>query len=119
VVNGIAAGLVVVYGFLTGKRLASWNTLFLVMTILTGFFFRFHGIVLGVVSPVVMALALVARCKKWTEPIPAVAKVGAVLVCGAGVDCDTKSAVYFELRGRTARNLQSWRLWIGLDAIFL
>jgi hypothetical protein len=71
---GIASGLVVAYGFLAGKRLRAWNALFLVMTILTsvtGFFFPFHGvtpgIVLGVVSLVVLAVALLALSKKWTK----------------------------------------------------
>jgi hypothetical protein len=71
---GILSGLVVIYGFLTGKRLSSWNWLFLVMTIatsVTGFFFPFHGItpgiVLGVVSLVVLALALLALRKGWTK----------------------------------------------------
>jgi hypothetical protein len=71
---GIASGLVVVYGFLTGKRLRSWNWLFLVMTIatsVTGFFFPFHGItpgiVVGVVSLIVLAVALLALSKKWTK----------------------------------------------------
>jgi hypothetical protein len=71
---GIATGLVVIWGFLSGKRLASWNAIFLVMTILTsvtGFFFPFHGItpgiVVGVISLVVLAVALVALRKKWAK----------------------------------------------------
>jgi hypothetical protein len=71
---GIVSGLVVVYGFLAGKRLPSWNGLFLLMTIatsVTGFFFPFHGItpgiILGIVSLVVLALALLALSKKWTK----------------------------------------------------
>jgi hypothetical protein len=71
---GIASGLVVVYGFLTGNKLRAWNALFLVMTILTsvtGFFFPFHGItpgiVVGVISLVVLAVALLAWNKKWTK----------------------------------------------------
>lgn len=71
---GILAGLVVVYGFLVGKRLPAWNWLFLVMTIatsVTGFFFPFHGItpgiVLGVISLVVLALALLAWRKNWSK----------------------------------------------------
>ena len=71
---GIASGLVVVYGFLTGNKLRAWNALFLVMTILTsvtGFFFPFHGItpgiVIGAVSLVVLALALLALNQKWTK----------------------------------------------------
>jgi hypothetical protein len=71
---GIASGLVVIYGFLVGKKLAGWNGLFLVMTIatsVTGFFFPFHGItpgiVLGVLSLIVLAVALLAWSKKWAK----------------------------------------------------
>jgi hypothetical protein len=71
---GIGSGLVVVYGFLTGMRLRGWNAVFLVMTIatsVTGFFFPFHGvtpgIVVGVISLVVLALALAALKKGWTK----------------------------------------------------
>jgi hypothetical protein len=71
---GIAAGLVVVYGFVAGMRLPAWNAVFLVMTILTsvtGFFFPFHGItpgiVVGVISLVVLAVAVLAWNKKWSK----------------------------------------------------
>jgi hypothetical protein len=71
---GILSGLVVVYGFLSGKRLPSWNALFLTMTIatsVTGFFFPFKGItpgiVLGIVSLGVLGLALLALNKHWTK----------------------------------------------------
>jgi hypothetical protein len=71
---GIAAGLVVVYGFVAGKKLPGWNAVFLLMTILTsvtGFFFPFHGIdpaiVVGVISLVVLAVAVLAWNKKWTK----------------------------------------------------
>jgi hypothetical protein len=71
---GILSGLVVVFGFLTGRRFRSVNLVFLVMTIatsVTGFFFPFHGItpgiILGVVSLVVLALALLALNKGWTK----------------------------------------------------
>ena len=71
---GIVAGLVVVYGFVAGLRLKGWNWLFLVMTILTsvtGFFFPWKGvtpgIILGIISLVVLALALVALQKAWTK----------------------------------------------------
>jgi hypothetical protein len=71
---GIAAGLVVVYGFVAGQRLPAWNAVFLVMTILTsvtGFFFPFHGItpgiVVGVISLVVLAVAVLAWNKKWAK----------------------------------------------------
>ena len=65
---GIASGLVVMYGFLTSKRLDRWTVLFLATTIatsLTGFAFpNAHitpGIVIGILSLVVLAIALVAR----------------------------------------------------------
>jgi len=70
---GIATGLVVVYGFVRGLRLAGFNKIFLLTTILTsvtGFMFPFRGItpgiVLGVASLVVLALALLALQKAWT-----------------------------------------------------
>ena len=71
---GFATGLVVIYGFLTGMRLRSWNSLFLVTTTLTsvtGFFFPYKGItpgiVLGIVSLVILAVALLALSKGWTK----------------------------------------------------
>ena len=71
---GIASGLVVVYGFVAGYRFRSWNALFLVMTIatsVTGFFFPFHGrtpgFVLGIVSLIFLAIALLALAKGWTK----------------------------------------------------
>jgi len=64
---GILSGLVVVFGMMGGKRLSGWTTVFLVSTVLTsvtGFFFPFHKImpshVLGVLSLVALALAIVA-----------------------------------------------------------
>ena len=71
---GILAGLVVVYGFVAGLRLPAWNAIFLGFTILTsvtGFFFPFHGItpgiVVGVISLVVLAVAVLAWQKKWAK----------------------------------------------------
>ena len=71
---GIATGLVVVYGFLAGMRMPGWNAVFLVFTILTsvtGFFFPFHGvtpgIVVGAISLVVLAVAVVAWNKGWAR----------------------------------------------------
>jgi hypothetical protein len=65
---GIASGLVVMYGFLTNQRLVTWNTVFLTTTVLTsvtGFLFPFNGmtpaIKLGIISLVVLTVALVAR----------------------------------------------------------
>jgi hypothetical protein len=65
---GIVAGLIVAYGLLTAKRLDRWTALFLLATVattVTGFFFPFHGftpaIVVGIVSTVVLAVAILAR----------------------------------------------------------
>ena len=67
-VAGIASGLVVMYGFLANQRLVTWNTVFLTTTVLTsvsGFLFPYNGmtpaIKLGIISLVVLAVALVAR----------------------------------------------------------
>lgn len=64
---GIGSGLVVVYGLLTAKRLAVWTAIFLTTTVLTsvtGFFFpmeRFTpGIGIGIISLIVLAIAIVA-----------------------------------------------------------
>ncbi len=61
---------------LRGLRLAAWNWAFLVFTILTsvtGFFFPFHGItpgiVVGVLSLIVLAVAVLAWNKKWTKDV--------------------------------------------------
>jgi hypothetical protein len=71
---GIGAGLIVIFGFLSGMKLPYSNALFLVMTIatsVTGFFFPYHGItpgiVVGIVSLVILALAVLARSKGWTK----------------------------------------------------
>jgi hypothetical protein len=65
---GIASGFIVVYGFLTNKSLDRWTAIFLLttaLTSLTGFLFPFTGVTpaikLGVISLVVLALAIVAR----------------------------------------------------------
>ncbi|MGH9511966.1 MAG: hypothetical protein ACRD2U_07490 [Terriglobales bacterium] len=65
---GIASGLVVIYGFLTNKSLNGWTAIFLsttALTILTGFLFPFAGITpaikLGIISLVVLAIAIVTR----------------------------------------------------------
>ena len=63
----IAAGFVVLYGMLTGHRLGGWTLLFLVTTILTsvtGFMFPIAGVtpglVIGAISLVLLAIALLA-----------------------------------------------------------
>lgn len=65
---GIGAGLVAMFGLLGGKRFNGWTALFLLTTVLTsvtGFFFPFHkvtpGIVIGVLSLIVLAIAIYAR----------------------------------------------------------
>jgi hypothetical protein len=65
---GILAGFVVVYGLITAKRLDGWTSVFLwttVLTSVTGFFFPFHKLlpshILGVLSLIVLAIAIFAR----------------------------------------------------------
>jgi len=65
---GIFAGFVVIFGLLNSKRLEGWTRVFLATTVatsVTGFFFPFHGvtpaIVVGIMSLVVLALAIYAR----------------------------------------------------------
>ncbi len=65
---GIASGLIVMYGFLTGKRLDSLTALFLTTTVLTsvtGFGFPFEHLLpshkVGIISLIVLAIAITAR----------------------------------------------------------
>lgn len=66
---GIASGFVVVWGLLTARRLDGWTILFLATTVatsVTGFlFFPFERLlpshVLGAISLVVLAIAILAR----------------------------------------------------------
>ena len=65
---GVLSGLVVLLGMLVGKRFNGWTALFLATTVLTsvtGFFFPFHGvtpaIVVGIISLVLLAVAILAR----------------------------------------------------------
>jgi hypothetical protein len=67
----IFTGLVVLFGLLGGKRLDGWTKWFLitaVATIITGFFFPFHGftpaIGLGIISLPFLALTIFARYSK-------------------------------------------------------
>ena len=64
----IASGFVILFGLIAGKRLDGWTAFFLATTVatsVTGFGFPIHGItpgiVLGVISLVVLAVALYAR----------------------------------------------------------
>jgi hypothetical protein len=65
---GIFTGLIVLFGMLAGNRLDGWTEWFLITTVatsVTGFFFPFHGftpaIALGIMSLIVLALAIFAR----------------------------------------------------------
>lgn len=68
---GIFTGLIAVFGMIGGKRLDGWTGIFLTTTALTsitGFFFPFHGvtpgIIVGIVSLVILAVAIPARYVK-------------------------------------------------------
>ena len=65
---GIASGFVVIYGFLTAKRLDVWTAIFLAFTILTsvtGFMFPINGFTpghaVGILSLIALCVALWAR----------------------------------------------------------
>ncbi len=64
----ILSGLVVAYGLLHGRRFDEVTAIFLLMTVatsVTGFFFPFHGVTpgikIGVISMVLLAIAILAR----------------------------------------------------------
>src|SRR5713226_4040188 len=68
---GLLSRLVVVFGLLAAQRLDGWAALFMVTTVLTsvtGFFFPFEGFkpayVVGAISVVVLAIAILARCRR-------------------------------------------------------
>ena len=65
---GIASGLIVLFGMLAAQRFDRWTALFLLSTVatsVTGFLFPFHGvtpgIVVGIISVVVLGIAIFAR----------------------------------------------------------
>jgi hypothetical protein len=65
---GIGAGLIVLFGLLSGKLPPGWNTLFLLTTVatsVTGFGFPFDHLLpshkVGIISLVILAVAIVAR----------------------------------------------------------
>lgn len=69
---GIASGFVVIFGMLASKQMPAVTALFLTTTILTsvtGFLFPFHGvtpgIVMGILSLVVLAVAVIAWYRNW------------------------------------------------------
>jgi len=77
---GIGSGLVVMYGFFIAKKLDRWTIVFLVTTAatsLTGFAFPNEhitpGIVIGVLSLIVLTIAVIARygrqLKGWSRPV--------------------------------------------------
>jgi hypothetical protein len=64
---GIASGFIVLFGLFTGRLLGAWNGLFLITTVLTsvtGFAFPntkvTPGIILGILSLIVLAIAIFA-----------------------------------------------------------
>lgn len=64
---GIVSGFVVVFGMMSGKRLAGWTVLFLLTTVATsatGFGFPFDVLLpshkIGILSLVLLAIAIVA-----------------------------------------------------------
>jgi len=73
---GLGAGIFIVYGLLTSRRLSILTSLFLVTTVatsLTGFLYPFNGItpgiILGILSMIVLVLAIVALyVKKLAGP---------------------------------------------------
>jgi hypothetical protein len=65
---GIGSGLIVLSGLLGSKRLDGWTAIFLTTTVatsVTAFLFPFHGvtpgIIIGLLSLVVLAIAILAR----------------------------------------------------------
>ncbi|MGC2765368.1 MAG: hypothetical protein WB607_07665 [Candidatus Acidiferrum sp.] len=65
---GMVSGFVVLFGRLTARRLIAWTALFLTTTVLTsvtGFLFRFHGLlpshILSILSLILLAVAIYAR----------------------------------------------------------
>lgn len=70
----IAAGFVVVFGFLASKSSDGWTMLFLTTTVatsVTGFLFPFHGFLpsygVGILSLIVLAIAIAARYRFHLE----------------------------------------------------
>ena len=65
---GIAAGFISILGFLMGRHFRFWSSIFLcatAATCVTGFLFPFHGItpgiIVGIISLAVLAVALLAQ----------------------------------------------------------
>ena len=71
---GIASGFLVLFGLLRAKPMDAWTAIFLATTVLTsvtGFFFPFHKFLpshtVGILSLIVLAIAIVARYMKHME----------------------------------------------------
>lgn len=90
---GIAAGLIVVYGLLTGRRFDAWTATFLLFTVLTsltGFLFPFTHLlpshIVGILSLLMLAVAIFARYPRrleggWRRIYVICAMVGLYLNC--------------------------------------
>jgi hypothetical protein len=90
---GIASGLIVVYGLMTGKRFDGWTAIFLLFTVLTsltGFLFPFTHLlpshVVGILSLLMLAVAIFARYSRrlegaWRRIYVACAMVALYLNC--------------------------------------
>ena len=71
---GIASGFVVLFGLLRARPMDAWTGIFLATTVLTsatGFLFPFHKFLpshaIGILSLIVLAIAIVARYMKHME----------------------------------------------------
>jgi hypothetical protein len=71
---GIASGLIVVYGLMTGERFDGWTATFLLFTVLTsltGFLFPFTHLlpshIVGILSLLVLVVAIFARYPRRLE----------------------------------------------------
>jgi hypothetical protein len=94
---GIATGFVVVFGFMSGRRLNGWNSMFLTTTILTsitGFLFPFERLLpshlFGAISLVVLGVALTALFKfqlagSWGRAYVVTSSIALYLNCFVGV----------------------------------
>ncbi len=94
---GIGSGLVVLYGLITGKPYDRWTLLFLFTTVatsVTGFLFPNEhitpGIKIGILSMIVLALAIVARytlllAGRWRKVYTISAVVALYFNCFVGV----------------------------------
>jgi hypothetical protein len=94
---GIASGIIVLLGMLTGQKLSGWTALFLLTTIatsVTGFGFPFTGLlpshIVGIVSLAVLTVAVFARYGRhlagsWRWIYVVSATVALYLNCFVGV----------------------------------